>query len=384
MEAVGEFGSLNLDQVRPINEVYTGYTYFAEGDLCIAKITPCFENGKGALATNLTNGVGFGTTELHVIRTTGTLDARFLYYISIAHDFRGFGASEMLGAGGQKRVPEAFIKNWRAPLPRIETQQRIAAFLDKKTAQIDALIAKKQALLDRLAEKRQAIITQAVTKGLNPTAPMKDSGINWLGQIPAHWKLLPLRRVASQVVTGPTPPSAAGDFFTDGEVPWFTPGDFSGDILLGSTEKRLTRDAFQEGHAVLYPPDSVLLVGIGATLGKVGLATMECSSNQQINAITVLPENDPVFLAYFLHGFRAEVRISASGNTLPILNQDKTKMQIVTCPPLKEQSLIGAYLRKSDQKIDCVEIRIRESISLLGERRSAVITQAVTGKTEIS
>ena len=88
MDAVGEYGGMRLDENRELADVYEGYTYFADGDLCIAKITPCFENGKGALAEGLTNGVGFGTTELHVVRPGPSIDCRFLFYISIAHDFR--------------------------------------------------------------------------------------------------------------------------------------------------------------------------------------------------------------------------------------------------------------------------------------------------------
>ncbi|WP_200332956.1 restriction endonuclease subunit S [Thiocystis violacea] len=156
MDAVGEYGGLNLDEVRELEEVYSGYTYFADGDICIAKITPCFENGKGALAEGLANGIGFGTTELHIVRPGPSIDRRFLFYVSIADDFRKIGESEMYGAGGQKRIDEGFIKDWMPPLPPITTQQRIARFLDEKTARIDALIEKKRALLDRLAEKRQA------------------------------------------------------------------------------------------------------------------------------------------------------------------------------------------------------------------------------------
>lgn len=202
MDAVGEFGGMRLDQTKPLADVYNGYSYFADGDVCIAKITPCFENGKGAIANDLVNGIGFGTTELHVLRAMPSVNIHFLFYISIADDFRNVGASEMLGAGGQKRVPERFIKDWRAPLPYLEAQERIIAFLDKKTAQIDALIAKKQVLLERLAEKRQAIITQAVTKGLDPKAELKDSGIDWLGHIPAHWELKRLRYASPQVTVG--------------------------------------------------------------------------------------------------------------------------------------------------------------------------------------
>lgn len=266
-------------------------------------------------------------------------------------------------------------------LPSLETQKRIATFLDEKTAQIDGLIEKKRALLERLAEKRQAIINQAVTKCLNPAAPMKDSGIDWLGQIPAHWDVLPLRRIADRVTTGRTPPAIAGDFFTDGEVPWFTPGDFEG-LVLSKAEKALIPEAFTEGYAVLYPANSVLLVGIGATLGKVAISPVECASNQQINAIAIGRDDDPMFLTYFLHAYRAEVRMSASGNTLPILNQDKTKALVVTRPPLDEQKAIGVFLSQIDAKIAQVAKRVTDSIILLNEQRSSLITAAVTGRIE--
>jgi len=281
----------------------------------------------------------------------------------------------------QRVNPDDILKlPWK--WPPLATQKRIAAFLDKKIAQIDALIGKKQTLLDRLVEKRQAIITQAVTKGLNLAAPMKDSGIEWLGQIPAHWEVVPLRRMATTVVTGRTPPAAAGDFFTDGTIPWFTPGDFSGDIVLGGAEKFLTEDAFTEGLAVRYPTNVVLLVGIGATLGKVALAPSECSSNQQINAIAVSDIDDPTYLTLFLQAFRDEVRMVASGNTLPILNQDKTKSILIARPPRLEQQQISSYAAATDREIELLTSRIRTSIGLLTERRSALITAAVTGQIE--
>lgn len=178
MDAVGELGGLRLDEQRAVDDVYNGYTYFCDDDVVIAKITPCFENGKGALAIGLTNGVAFGTTELHVVRSSERLDSRFLFYITIEQDFRRIGTAEMLGAGGQKRVPERFLKDWRPPLPPIETQRRIATFLDEKTTRIDSLIAKvcgsisgnadqaknsDKSLLGLLLEYRAALITSAVT-----------------------------------------------------------------------------------------------------------------------------------------------------------------------------------------------------------------------------
>lgn len=315
---------------------------------------------------------------LSIMEPTAQLDGAFLAWLCRSqplNDQFKTAANGVTRFGlGQYPMKNAFIA-----LPPLDTQKGIATFLDEKTEQIDGMIAQKWALLERLAEKRQAVITQAVTMGLNAAVRMKESGIDWIGQIPSHWEVLPLRRLADRVTTGRTPASSAGDYFAEGDVPWFTPGDFKG-LVLEEADKALTLDAFAGGHAVLYPAKSILLVGIGATLGKVGLSVVQCSSNQQINAITANAENDPLFLTYFLHGFRAEVRMSASGNTLPILNQDKTKSIVVTRPPLDEQVEIGNLLASRDREFARVEQQIIRSIELLGENRSALITAAVTGQ----
>ena len=195
------------------------------------------------------------------------------------------------------------MKNAFVALPPLETQRRIARFLDEKTGWIDELIEKKRALLDRLAEKRQALITRAVTKGLNPGAALKPSGIDWLGDVPAHWEAFPLRRLARKVATGRTPPSASTDYFTDGEINWFTPGDFGTGIELRASSRKIVTDALEDGVSALFPKGTIFLVGIGATLGKVAVGTEVGSANQQINAILLEKENDPYYLAYFLHGF---------------------------------------------------------------------------------
>ncbi len=193
MESVCEYGGLVLDQTKSLESVQQGYTYFLDGDIVVAKITPCFENGKGSIAANLTNGVGFGTTELHVLRVQEELDASFLFYLTISHAFRKLGTGEMYGAGGQKRVPDDFLRDFRTTTPPLDEQRAIAAFLDREAARIDELIAKKQRLIELLAEKRTVLISHAVTKGLNPDAPMKDSGVEWLGQVPRHWHRRPLK-----------------------------------------------------------------------------------------------------------------------------------------------------------------------------------------------
>lgn len=213
MEAVGEYGGLNLERAKPVDEIGAGYTAFEEGDVVIAKITPCFENGKGAIAQGLKNGVGFGTTELHVLRAGSRLDTRFLFYLTISQAFRALGESEMYGAGGQKRVPPDFAKDFRVPLPPLDEQRAIVRFLDAKTAQIDALIAKKRQLIDMLKERRQALISRTVTRGLPPAAAkeaglpaspeMRQSGVQWFPHFPAHWASTQLKYAASKIVDCP-------------------------------------------------------------------------------------------------------------------------------------------------------------------------------------
>ncbi len=190
MEAIGEDGSLNLEQNRPVADVRNGYSYFEDGDVAFAKVTPCFENGKGALMRGLRCAAGFGTTELTVLRPNlAVADARYINYIVQGSSFRAFGAGAMTGAGGLKRVPDEFTRNFPVLLPELGEQRVIASTLDRETARIDALIEKKTRFIELLREKRQALITHAVTKGLDPCVKMKDSGVEWLGEVPEHWEV---------------------------------------------------------------------------------------------------------------------------------------------------------------------------------------------------
>ncbi len=161
MEAIGDNGSLNLQHTRSIKDVETGYTYFRDGDVALAKITPCFENGKGALMKGLRGGIGFGTTELIVARPKlGNISGPLLNWVFRSPNFRNQGQASMYGAGGQKRVPDDFVRDFLWAFPPMDEQSAIAAFLDRETAKIDALIAEQEKLIALLAEKRQATISR--------------------------------------------------------------------------------------------------------------------------------------------------------------------------------------------------------------------------------
>ena len=388
MEAVGELGGLRLDEQRSIDDVYDGYTYFCDGDVVIAKITPCFENGKGALATGLTNGIGFGTTELHVTRPSDTLDPAFLFYLSIAHDFRCLGASEMLGAGGQKRVPERFIKDWMAVLPPLETQRRIATFLDGKTAQIDGLIEKKRALLERLAEKRQAIITQAVTKGLNPTSPMKDSGIDWLAQIPAHWDVKRLRfLLEGDTLNGLYKPK---DQFQDDGVPFIQMGEaFRGPEFVPRTKDRVSTTDSELRKWGLRPGDfliarrSLVFDGSGKSV-RIGSTEEPHLFESSMIRLRLLDPEFSLFLSYYLQSSvcRAFVLAVTKQVTISGIDSQQLKNIPVVCPSGNEARSIAKELQRLLVQLDAVKHTIVKSITLQQQYRSALITAAVTGQND--
>jgi type I restriction enzyme S subunit len=164
MEAIGETGKLNLDRVRPIGELLAGYTYFRNGDVVLAKITPCFENGKGAIMRGLVNGHGFGTTELVVARpNAGSVTSDYIQWIFLSSPFRILGEASMYGAGGQKRVPDNFVKDFKMVLPAQAEQIAIASFLNRETVKIDTLLTQSQNAITLLKERRAALISAAVT-----------------------------------------------------------------------------------------------------------------------------------------------------------------------------------------------------------------------------
>jgi len=162
MEKVGEDGTIRLDENKRISQVINSFTYFENGDVIIAKITPCFENGKGALVQNLLNGIGFGSTEFHVWRTNPNFQ-KWLFYYSISGFFRKFGESSMTGAAGQKRVTTDFIKTFSVAIPPIHEIKSITDILEAKLQDIDLLILKIDASINKNSEYRTALISAAVT-----------------------------------------------------------------------------------------------------------------------------------------------------------------------------------------------------------------------------
>lgn len=163
METVGEEGSVNLERTINIRSAGSSYSWFRDGDIAVAKVTPCFENGKGAPLRNLRNGIALASSELANIRPFSNVDQEFLYFLTVTYQFRKGGAATMTGAGGLKRVSNHFFKDLTFAIPGLDEQREIVCWMKNRCSKIDSLILKTERSIELLREHRTALITSAVT-----------------------------------------------------------------------------------------------------------------------------------------------------------------------------------------------------------------------------
>ena len=195
MEAISDgLGGIDISRSGSLGELAAGsYNPFQCGDVLLAKVTPCFENGKKAIVPKLPSKIGYATSEVHVIRPDpAKIDRNFLMYVMGTSTFIFEGVQSMTGAGGLKRISPAAILDHSIMITDIRQQRQIVTYLDRETRRIDDLIAEKDSFITLLREKRVAEISRAVTQGIDPDAPTKPSGADWLGDVPAHWETVRL------------------------------------------------------------------------------------------------------------------------------------------------------------------------------------------------
>lgn len=281
-------------------------------------------------------------------------------------------------------INESEIATYALAVPPLSEQRAVAAFLDRETAKIDALVVKKERLIELLQEKRTALITRAVTKGLDPNVPMKDSGVEWLGEIPAHWEITILKRSARRIQTGTTPPTGETQYYEDGTLPWYGPSSFADGLPLQAPMKFITESAVRDGVARMFGEGSCMIVTIGATLGKVAYMERSGSCNQQITVVSFdLSKVFPRYGAYQLKRLEPILRGIAPNTTLPIIDQEDVGYIPFVVPPTNEQEAITAFLERETAKIDALIAKVREGIERLKEYRTALISAAVTGKIDV-
>lgn len=276
------------------------------------------------------------------------------------------------------------LRNYKIPLPPKEEQDIIAKYLFDENEKITRFIQTKQRFIELLKEQRQSIITNAVTKGIDDGVKMKETGIDWMPEVPEHWEIRRLKNLATKIQTGSTPKSEDSKFhFDGGETNWFTPGDIK-DFFVSSSNRKVTERAIKDGAVELYPEKTLLVVGIGATLGKVTMITEKGGSNQQINAVILNNDLVAEFGLFFLSSFESVLKSISNASTLAILTQSDLKGMFVAFPPnIEEQKRIVEHIKTETRTLDIAISKAEREIELIKEYREAMIAEAVTGKMKL-
>ena len=311
------------------------------------------------------------------------MDRRYAYYLWCSEKVTDrLSAIVQSVTRSHQRVNPADILKLPWKWTPLETQRRIARFLDEKTARIDGVIEKKRTLLNRLAEKRQALVTRAVTKGLYPDAPMKPSGIDWIGDIPAHWEVTPVKRIAV-LESGHTPHRKVNAYWEDCEIPWVSLNDTeilrAGDYISDTTIK-INQLGLANSSARMLPERAVVFTR-DATIGESAITTRPMTVSQHIIAwLCVGKRAVEEFLLLAIYGMRGELLRLTNGSTIGTIGLSDVKSIRIALPPSSEQTDIVSSVFRQKSELEDIFRTVEKSIEQLSEYRSALITTAVTGQ----
>lgn len=336
-------------------------------------------DGANAGTVFIRNGKFNCTNVCGTLKSINALDLKFyFYYLQFCTQF--YKRPDTNGA----KIMNNEMANIHALVPPIETQTRIAEFLDKKTTEIDSIIEKKEKLLELLEEKKKAVINEAVTKGLNPNASFKNVNLEWLEKVPNSWKVSKLKWL-SNIFSGGTPSTEREDFWEKGTIPWLNSGSVN-DRIISRSSNFITKLGFENSSAKWIPSKSILiaLAGQGKTRGTVAKLEFESTCNQSLGAI--VPNHNDLdynFLYYWLDTNYINIRSLSGLDKRDGLNLQMVGDIVVPLPTINEQLEISAYLSEFDKKVQFLQNKLEIQILKLKEYRQSIISEAVTGKLEI-
>ena len=357
------------------------YTYFGNQDLLIAKVTPCFENGNIAIARNLLNGIGFGSSEIFVLRPNKEVISQYLFYLSQSRDFQDKACATMCGVGGLKRISPLFMRTYEFDMPSIENQQRKVSYLDTKLSEIDHQVSLLTSKRDAYLRLKKSIINHVVTHGLNPNVKMKDSGIEWIGEVPKHWEVKRMKEL-SAIGSGTTPKSGEDKYYENGIHPWLNTSDVQ-DCVINEAKFSITDKALNDYSVLKYYPIGTILIAMygGGTIGNVALMNISATINQACCAIV---SNEklllPKYLFCYLKCHKKKIISLGFGGTQVNLSQAIIAQLPVVLPPLPEQHALATYLDDKCAKIDTILSNLNKQISCYGDLKRSLIDEVITGK----
>ena len=283
----------------------------------------------------------------------------------------------------QKNISMRDIPIMVVCVAELREQRAIAAFLDRETVRIDALVEKKERLIELLQEQRTALITRAVTKGLDPSVPMRDSGVEWLGEIPAHWETKALSRTLLRITygfTNPMPVADAGPYM-------LTALDIGDGEILYAGARRTTDEAFERLLTdKSRPRTGDLLITKDGTLGRIAVVGSERVCINQ--SVALLRFDQAVQVAFMQHTLRAapyqeRMAFEAGGTAIKHIYISRLARMAIALPAKDEQRAIADFLHRETARIDALIAKVRDAIERLKELRTALISAAVTGKIDV-
>ncbi|WP_308225923.1 restriction endonuclease subunit S [Prevotella sp.] len=352
------------------------YTYFGNQDLLIAKVTPCFENGNIAIARNLLNGIGFGSSEIFVLRPNKEVISQYLFYLSQSRDFQDKACATMCGVGGLKRISPLFMRTYEFDMPSIENQQRMVTYLDTKLSEIDQQVSLLTSKRDAYLRLKKSIINHAVTHGLNPNVKMKDSGIEWIGEVPEHWEVKRMKDIFFE----------RKELSLTGEEDLLSVSEFYGVARrkdkMNSDEEFESRADSLVGYKICKAHDLVINIMLA---WKTGLGI---SDNDGIVSPAYAVYEGRNIASHFYHYllrsgmYVKEFKRHSKGiidSRLRLYNDRFNNISAIY-PPLPEQRAIATYLDDKCAKIDTIVSNLDKQISRYGDLKRSLIDEVITGK----
>jgi type I restriction enzyme S subunit len=355
-----------------------------KGDLVFADTSEDIE-GSGNFTQLISNHSIFAGYHTIIARPKDRTNSRFYAYLLDSQELRTQVRHAVKGVKVFS-VTQAILRGIDIWLPDAIEQSKIANFLDHETAKIDTLIDKQQQLIKLLKEKRQAVISHAVTKGLNPNAPMKDSGVEWLGEVPEHWRLLPLKYLCS-FKGGGTPAKDNLSYWTNGTIPWVSPKDMKS-FWLSQTQDKVTPLAVRQSSTNFIEKNCLLMVvrsGILQRTVPIAININEVTLNQDMKALKFNEQINVEYAANYILGNTGPLLLewSKEGATVESIEHEYLANSIFPVPPMIEQAGIIKLLKQQVDTFQKLEDRAVRGINLLTERRTALISAAVTGKIDV-